>query len=142
MQGNNGSIDGDSAAAMRYTEARLAKISNLLLADLDKKTVLMAPNFDDSEVEPTVLPGYFPNILVNGSTGIAAGYATNMPPHNLGEIIDATIKIIKNENAKISTILEVIKGPDFPTGGVVQSKEGIYEAFTTGKGKVIISSKW
>lgn len=142
MQGNNGSIDGDSAAAMRYTEARLSKISNLLLEDLEKETVLMAPNFDDSETEPTVLPGYFPNILVNGSTGIAAGYATNMPPHNLGEIIDATIKIIKNENTRIDTILDIVKGPDFPTGGVIQNKEGIKDAFLTGKGKVIISSKW
>ncbi|MDQ0568061.1 DNA topoisomerase IV subunit A [Mycoplasma yeatsii] len=142
MQGNNGSIDGDSAAAMRYTEARLAKISNLLLEDLDKETVLMAPNFDDSETEPTVLPGYFPNILVNGATGIAAGYATNMPPHNLGEIIDATIKIIKNENTRLDTILDIVKGPDFPTGGVIQNKEGIKDAFLTGKGKVIISSKW
>ncbi|MBY7703623.1 hypothetical protein JIY74_25440 [Vibrio harveyi] len=141
MQGNNGSIDGDSAAAMRYTEARLSKISNLLLEDLEKETVLMAPNFDDSETEPTVLPGYFPNILVNGSTGIAAGYATNMPPHNLGEIIDATIKIIKNENTRIDTILDIVKGPDFPTGGVIQNKEGIKDAFLTGKGKVIISSK-
>lgn len=142
MQGNNGSIDGDSAAAMRYTEARLSKISNLLLEDLEKETVLMAPNFDDSETEPTVLPGYFPNILVNGSTGIAAGYATNMPPHNLGEIIDATIKIIKNENTRIDTILDIVKGPDFPTGGVIQNKEGIKDAFLTGKGKVVISSKW
>ncbi|ADR23894.1 DNA topoisomerase IV, A subunit [Mycoplasma leachii PG50] len=142
MQGNNGSIDGDSAAAMRYTEARLTKISNLLLEDLEKNTVVFAPNFDDSENEPTVLPSYFPNILVNGATGIAAGYATNMPPHNLSEIIDATINIIKNPNITIDQILKIVKGPDFPTGAVIQNKQGIREAFLTGKGKVIISSKW
>ncbi|ATQ35470.1 DNA topoisomerase IV subunit A [Mesoplasma entomophilum] len=142
MQGNNGSIDGDSAAAMRYTETRLAKISDLMLDDLNKNTVKFAPNFDDSEKEPTVLPSYFPNILVNGSTGIAAGYATNMPPHNLGEIIDATIKLIRTPNTRIDTILEIVKGPDFPTGGTVQGRNGIKDAFTTGKGKVIVNSKW
>ncbi|AME12756.1 DNA topoisomerase IV, A subunit [Mycoplasma mycoides subsp. mycoides] len=142
MQGNNGSIDGDSAAAMRYTEARLTKISNLLLEDLEKNTVIFSPNFDDSETEPTVLPSYFPNILVNGATGIAAGYATNMPPHNLSEIIDATINIIKNPNITIDQILKIVKGPDFPTGAIIQNKQGIREAFLTGKGKVIISSKW
>ncbi|WP_051636024.1 DNA topoisomerase IV subunit A [Mesoplasma photuris] len=142
MQGNNGSIDGDGAAAMRYTETRLAKISDILLDDLDKNTVMFAPNFDDSEKEPTVLPAYFPNILTNGSTGIAAGYATNMPPHNLGELIDATIRLIKTPNTRIDSILEIVKGPDFPTGGLVQGREGIKEAFTTGKGKVIINSKW
>ncbi|WFQ93491.1 DNA topoisomerase IV subunit A [Mycoplasma feriruminatoris] len=142
MQGNNGSIDGDSAAAMRYTEARLTKISNLLLEDLEKNTVVFSPNFDDSETEPTVLPSYFPNILVNGATGIAAGYATNMPPHNLNEIIDATISIIKNPNINIDQILKIVKGPDFPTGAIIQNKQGIREAFLTGKGKVIISSKW
>ncbi|ATZ17999.1 DNA topoisomerase IV subunit A [Mesoplasma melaleucae] len=142
MQGNNGSIDGDSAAAMRYTETRLAKISDLMLDDINKNTVKFAPNFDDSEKEPTVLPSYFPNILVNGSTGIAAGYATNMPPHNLGEIIDATIKLIRTPNIRIDTILEIVKGPDFPTGGIVQGRNGIKDAFMTGKGKVIVSSKW
>ncbi|AJK51495.1 DNA topoisomerase IV subunit A [Mycoplasma capricolum] len=142
MQGNNGSIDGDSAAAMRYTEARLTKISNLLLEDLEKDTVIFSPNFDDSETEPTVLPSYFPNILVNGATGIAAGYATNMLPHNLSEIIDATINIIKNPNITIDQILRIVKGPDFPTGAIIQNKQGIREAFLTGKGKVIISSKW
>ncbi|PPE05643.1 DNA topoisomerase IV subunit A [Mesoplasma corruscae] len=142
MQGNNGSIDGDSAAAMRYTETRLEKISDLLLDDLNKNTVAFAPNFDDSEKEPTVLPAYFPNILVNGSTGIAAGYATNMPPHNLGEIIDATVKLIRTPNTRIETILDVVKGPDFPTGGIVQGRNGIKDAFETGKGKVIINSKW
>ncbi|AUF83550.1 DNA topoisomerase IV subunit A [Mesoplasma syrphidae] len=142
MQGNNGSIDGDSAAAMRYTETRLAKISNLMLEDLEKNTVMFAPNFDDSEKEPTVLPSYFPNILTNGATGIAAGYATNMPPHNLGEIIDATIRLIKTPNTRLDSILEIVKGPDFPTGGVVQGREGVRDAFATGKGKVIINSKW
>ncbi|ATZ18727.1 DNA topoisomerase IV subunit A [Williamsoniiplasma somnilux] len=142
MQGNNGSIDGDGAAAMRYTETRLAKISEAMLADLDKQTVLFAPNFDDSEKEPTVLPSYFPNILVNGSTGIAAGYATNIPPHNLGEIIDATIAIINTPGTRLDTILSIVKGPDFPTGGIVQGMDGIREAFGTGKGKVIINSKW
>lgn len=142
MQGNNGSIDGDSAAAMRYTETRLARISDFLLDDLNKNTVAFAPNFDDSENEPTVLPAYFPNILVNGSTGIAAGYATNMPPHNLGEIIDATIKLIRTPNTRVDTILDIVKGPDFPTGGIVQGRNGIKDAFQTGKGKVIINSKW
>ncbi|AOG60562.1 DNA topoisomerase IV subunit A [Spiroplasma helicoides] len=141
MHGNNGSIDGDSAAAMRYTEARLSRITSLLLNDLQKNTVLFAPNFDDSEKEPTVLPGYFPNILVNGSTGIAAGYATNMPPHNLGEIIDATIETIKKPNINLSEIMKIVKGPDFPTGAIVMSKEGIQNAFETGKGRVILQSK-
>ncbi|AHI52855.1 DNA topoisomerase IV subunit A [Spiroplasma culicicola] len=141
MHGNNGSIDGDSAAAMRYTESRLSKITSLLLNDLQKDTVLYAPNFDDSEKEPTVLPGYFPNILINGATGIAAGYATNMPPHNINEIIDATIQIIKNPKSNLADILKIVKGPDFPTGAIVMSKEGIESAFETGKGRVIIQSK-
>lgn len=141
MHGNNGSIDGDGAAAMRYTESRLSKTASLLLNDLQKDTVLFAPNFDDSEKEPTVLPGYFPNILVNGATGIAAGYATNMPPHNINEIIDATIFLIKNKKAKITDIAKIIKGPDFPTGAIVMGKEGILNAFETGKGRIILQSK-
>jgi len=141
MQGNNGSMDGDSAAAMRYTEARLSKISNELLKDIDKKTVEWAPNFDDTEVEPTVLPAKFPNLLVNGSTGISAGYATNIPPHNLGEVIDATIKRIDSPNCKLETILEIVKGPDFPTGGIVEGKKGIIDALSTGRGKVIVRCK-
>ena len=141
IQGNNGSIDGDGAAAYRYTEARLAKISNELLNDLDKDTVKWAPNFDDRFLEPTVLPAKFPNLLVNGSSGIAAGYATNIPPHNLGEIIDATIKRIDSPNCRLDTILEIVKGPDFPTGGEVQGRDGIIDAFTTGRGKVIVKSK-
>ncbi|AGR41120.1 DNA topoisomerase IV subunit A [Spiroplasma taiwanense] len=141
MHGNNGSIDGDSAAAMRYTETRLSKIASTLLADLQKNTVLFAPNYDDSEKEPTVLPGYFPNILVNGATGIAAGYATNMPPHNIGEVIDATIATIKKPNIKLDEICKIIKGPDFPTGGILMGQEGIEFAFETGKGRVILQSK-
>ena len=141
IQGNNGSIDGDGAAAYRYTEARLAKISGELLGDLDKDTVKWAPNFDDRFLEPTVLPAKFPNLLVNGSNGISAGYATNIPPHNLGEIIDATIKRIDSPNCRLDTILEIVKGPDFPTGGIVEGKDGIIDAFTTGRGKVIVKSK-
>ena len=141
IQGNNGSIDGDSAAAYRYTEARLAKISCELLCDLDKDTVKWAPNFDDRFLEPTVLPAKFPNLLVNGTNGISAGYATNIPPHNLGEIIDATIKRIDSPNCRLDTILEIVKGPDFPTGGIVEGKEGIIDAFTTGRGKVVVKSK-
>ena len=141
MQGNNGSMDGDSAAAMRYTEARLSKISLELLKDIDKNTIVWAPNFDDSLKEPTVLPAKFPNLLVNGSTGISAGYATNIPPHNLGEVIDATIKRIDSPNCREETILDIIKGPDFPTGGIASGKEGIREALTTGRGKVVLRSK-
>ena len=141
MQGNNGSMDGDSAAAMRYTEARLSKISLELLKDIDKNTITWAPNFDDSLKEPTVLPAKFPNLLVNGSTGISAGYATNIPPHNLGEVIDATIKRIDSPNCHEDTILDIIKGPDFPTGGIVEGREGIREALLTGRGKVVIRSK-
>ena len=141
MQGNNGSMDGDSAAAMRYTEARLSKISLELLKDIDKNTITWAPNFDDSLKEPTVLPAKFPNLLVNGSTGISAGYATNIPPHNLGEVIDATIKRIDSPNCREDTILDIIKGPDFPTGGIVEGRDGIREALLTGRGKVVIRSK-
>lgn len=142
MKGNNGSMDGDSAAAYRYTEARLAKISNELLADLDKNTVKFAPNFDDRLLEPTVLPAKFPNLLVNGTMGISAGYATNIPPHNLGEVIDATIKRIDSPNCYLDTILEIVKGPDFPTGGIVCGIDGIRDAFKTGKGRVIVRSKY
>lgn len=141
MHGNNGSIDGDSPAAMRYTETRLSKNSEYLLADIDKKTVNFAPNFDDEELEPTVLPAKFPNILVNGATGISAGYATNIPPHNLSEVIDATIRLIDNPNMNIDDLLEIMHGPDFPTGGIVQGLKGIKEAFETGRGKVIVRSK-
>ena len=138
MHGNNGSIDGDSAAAMRYTEARLSKISGELLKDIDKDTVEMTWNFDDTLKEPVVLPAKFPNLLVNGANGISAGYATNIPTHNLGEVIDATIKRIDSPNSRLDTLLEIMKGPDFPTGGIVEGKQGIIDAFTTGRGKVII----
>ena len=141
IHGNNGSIDGDPAAAYRYTEARLAKISKELLGELDKDTVEWAPNFDDRFLEPTVLPAKFPNLLVNGTNGISAGYATNIPPHNLGEIIDATIKRIDSPNCRLDTILDIVKGPDFPTGGIVEGKQGIIDAFTNGRGKVIVRSK-
>ena len=141
MHGNNGSMDGDSPAAMRYTEARLSKISNELLKDLDRSTVEMAPNFDDTELEPTVLPAKFPNLLVNGSTGISAGYATNIPTHNLGEVIDATIKRIDSPNCRLDTIMEIIGGPDFPTGGIVCGIDGIRSAYTNGRGRVIIKSR-
>ena len=141
MHGNNGSIDGDSAAAMRYTEARLSKISSELLKDIDKDTVEMTWNFDDTLKEPVVLPAKYPNLLVNGASGISAGYATNIPTHNLGEVIDATIKRIDSPNCKLDTLLEIMKGPDFPTGGIAEGKNGIIDAFTTGRGKVIIKSK-
>ena len=141
MQGNNGSIDGDSAAASRYTEARLSKISNEMLRDIDKDTVVFAPNYDDTLLEPTVLPSRFPNLLVNGTTGISAGYATNIPPHNLGEVIDATIYRIDNPNSRLDTLLNYVKGPDFPTGGQAIGKTGIREAYETGRGKIIIRSK-
>lgn len=142
MKGNNGSMDGDGAAAYRYTEARLSKISNELLGDLDKNTVKWAPNFDDRLLEPTVLPAKFPNLLVNGTMGISAGYATNIPPHNLGEIIDATIKRIDSPNCYLDTILDIVKGPDFPTGGIACGIDGIREAFKTGKGRVIVRCKY
>lgn len=142
MHGNNGSMDGDGAAAYRYTEARLSKISSELLKDIDKNTVTWAPNFDDRYLEPTVLPAKFPNLLVNGAMGISAGYATNIPPHNLGEIIDATVKRIENPNCRLDTILDIVKGPDFPTGGIVEGAAGIREAFATGRGKVIVRSKY
>ena len=141
IHGNNGSMDGDSAAAYRYTEARLSKISSELLKDLEKDTVSWALNFDDRFLEPTVLPAKFPNLLVNGTNGISAGYATNIPPHNLGEVIDATIKRIESPNCRLDTILELLKGPDFPTGGIACGKQGIIDAFTTGRGKVIVKSK-
>ncbi len=141
MHGNNGSIDGDSPAAYRYTEARLSKISSEILKDIEKNTVSFAPNFDDSVLEPTVLPAKFPNLLVNGTTGISAGYATNIPPHNLSEVIDATIKRIDSPNCHVDTILDIVKGPDFPTGGIALGKDDIRKALTTGKGKVVVRSK-
>lgn len=141
MQGNNGSIDNDPAAAMRYTEARLSAIALELLKDIDKETIQMTLNFDDTEYEPTVVPAKFPNLLVNGATGISAGYATDIPPHNLGEVIDATIHRIQYPHCTLDKLMEFIKGPDFPTGAIVEGKEGIKTAFSKGKGKVIIRSK-
>ena len=141
MHGNNGSIDGDSPAAYRYTEARLSKISNEMIRDIDKNTVEFSPNFDDSTVEPTVLPTRFPALLVNGATGISAGYATNIPPHNLGEVIDATIYLIDHEDASLDELMQYVKGPDFPTGAIVEGINGIKDAYTKGKGKIIVTSK-
>ena len=141
MHGNNGSMDDDPAAAMRYTEARLSPIAMEMLRDIDKDTVEMSLNFDDSLLEPTVLPARFPNLLVNGAKGIAAGFATEIPPHNLGEVIDGVITRIKSPNCKFETILDAIPGPDFPTGGIVMGKQGIIDAYKTGKGKIMIRSK-
>ncbi len=142
MHGNNGSIDGDSPAAYRYTEARLSKISNEMLRDIDKNTVEFAPNFDDTTEEPTVLPARFPALLVYGAQGISAGYATNIPPHNLGEIIDATIHRIDNPNCGLDTLMKYVKGPDFPTGGIVEGLDGIKQAYETGRGKIIVRCKY
>jgi DNA gyrase subunit A len=135
-QGNFGSIDGDSAAAMRYTEARMGKISDEMLQDLDKETVLMNPNYDGSLEEPTVLPAKLPNLLINGSTGIAVGMATNMAPHNLGEVVDATLMLIDNPSSSIHDLMSVLKGPDFPTGGTILGMQGIREAYETGRGRI------
>ncbi len=141
MHGNNGSIDGDSAAAMRYTEARMSTSSEVLLKDIEKRTVDFIPNFDDEEYEPTVLPARYPNLLVNGATGIAAGYATDIPPHNLREIVKAVISRIDNPNMTTDDLLKIVKGPDFPTGAIVQGKDQIRQAFETGKGRVIMKSR-
>lgn len=142
MQGNNGSIDGDPAAAMRYTEARMSKYSELMLEDLNKHTVGFVPNFDDEELEPIVLPSKFPNILVNGASGISAGYATEIPPHNPGEVIDATIYRIGHPNCSTEELMQFVQGPDFPSGAIVQGIDGLKEAYETGRGKVIITSKY
>lgn len=141
MHGNNGSIDGDPPAAMRYTEARLSAISAELLKDIDKQTVDFIPNFDDTSKEPTVLPAMFPNLLVNGSTGISAGYATDIPPHHLEEVIDGVIMRMENPDCTVQDLMTVIKGPDFPTGGIIQGVEGIQKAYETGKGKIIVRGK-
>ena len=141
IHGNNGSIDGDGPAAHRYTETRLTKLALVTLKDIQRDAVEMTLNYSDEELEPTVLPAHFPNLLVNGSTGISAGYATNIPPHNLGEVIDATIHRIENPNCRLDTILNIVKGPDFPTGGVVEGKEGLLQAYTTGRGRVVVKAR-
>ena len=141
MHGNNGSMDGDPAAAMRYTEARLSEIAGYLLPDIDKKTVPFAWNFDDTEKEPTVLPAAFPNLLVNGATGISAGYATDIPPHNLGEVIDAVVYMIDHPSAKVDKLMEFLPGPDFPTGAIIQGKDEIKKAYETGKGRIVVRSR-
>lgn len=141
MHGNNGSMDGDGPAAMRYTESRLSKISNMLLQDIDKNTVKMVLNFDDTEYEPTVLPARFPNLLVNGSTGISSGYATEIPPHNLTEVIDATIHLLKHPDATLDDLMQYVKGPDFPTGAIVMGTKGIKEAYENGRGRIQVRSK-
>ncbi len=141
MHGNNGSIDGDPAAAMRYTEARMSKNSEMILEDINKRTVGFVPNFDDEELEPIVLPAKFPNLLVNGASGISAGYATEIPPHNPGECIDAVIYRMKNRKCTLEELLNIVKGPDFPTGGIMQGIDGLKQAYTTGRGKVIVKAK-
>ncbi|HFK9495345.1 TPA: DNA topoisomerase IV subunit A [Streptococcus agalactiae] len=141
MHGNNGSMDGDPAAAMRYTEARLSEIAGYLLQDIDKNTVPFAWNFDDTEKEPTVLPAAFPNLLVNGATGISAGYATDIPPHDLAEVIDAVVYMIDHPKAKLDKLMEFLPGPDFPTGAIIQGKDEIRKAYETGKGRVAVRSR-
>lgn len=140
IHGNKGSVDGDPAAAMRYTEAKLAEISGELLRDLNKNTVPFIDNFDDTEKEPSVLPAKFPNILVNGATGISAGYATDIPPHNLSEVIDATLKIIDKPSVTVEELMNFVKGPDFPTGGIIQGKNELKKAYTNGKGRIVVRS--
>ncbi|MDH5604031.1 MAG: DNA gyrase subunit A, partial [Cyclobacteriaceae bacterium] len=140
-QGNFGSVDGDSPAAMRYTEARLKRIAEELLTDINKDTVDFQPNFDDSLQEPTVLPGKFPNLLVNGSSGIAVGMATNMAPHNLSEVIDGTIAYIDNNDITLDELMQHIKAPDFPTGGIIYGYQGVRSAFETGRGRVVIRAR-
>src|SRR5699024_5487422 len=141
MHGNNGSIDGDSAAAMRYTEARLSAMAAEMLRDIEKETVDFMPNFDDSENEPSVLPARLPNLLINGSTGISAGYATDIPPHALHEVLDAVLLRMKKPTVSVDELMTVIQGPDFPTGGIIQGTDGIKKAYETGKGRCIIRAK-
>ncbi|CAC6849006.1 Topoisomerase IV subunit A [Staphylococcus aureus] len=141
MHGNNGSIDNDLPAAMRYTEAKLSLLAEELLRDINKETVSFIPNYDDTTLEPMVLPSRFPNLLVNGSTGISAGYATDIPPHNLAEVIQATLKYIDNPDITVNQLMKYIKGPDFPTGGIIQGIDGIKKAYESGKGRIIVRSK-
>lgn len=137
-QGNFGSMDGDPPAAYRYTEARMTKLSEEMLSDIDKETVDWRPNFDDSKQEPTVLPARLPNLLLNGQIGIAVGMATNIPPHNLSEVIDATIELIDNPSAELADLLKYVKGPDFPTGAIVYGKESLRQAYASGRGSVVV----
>jgi DNA gyrase subunit A len=141
-QGNFGSIDDDPPAAQRYTEARMAQIADELLQDIDKDTVDFIPNYDGRDQEPTVLPAKLPNLLLNGSQGIAVGMATNIPPHNLGELCDAITYLIENPNANVEELIELLPGPDFPTGGIILGRTGIHEAYTTGKGRIIVRAKY
>ena len=140
-QGNFGSVDGDGAAAMRYTEARMAKITQHLIGEIDKDTVDFMPNFDETLMQPTVLPARFPNLLVNGSSGIAVGMATNIPPHNLAEVINGAICLMDNPDVSLDDLMEHIKGPDFPTGGVILGRSGIREAYHTGRGRILVRAK-
>ncbi|HEX4366016.1 MAG TPA: DNA gyrase subunit A, partial [Rhodopila sp.] len=140
-QGNFGSVDGDNPAAMRYTEVRLAKAAALLLEDIDKDTVNFQPNYDESEREPLVLPAKFPNLLINGANGIAVGMATNIPPHNPGEIIDATLALIADPDIALDDLMKIVPGPDFPTGGIIIGRSGIRQAFETGRESIIIRAK-
>ena len=140
-QGNFGSVDGDPPAAMRYTEARLSRIAATLLEDIDKETVDFRPNYDESEVEPEVLPARVPNLLINGSEGIAVGMASKIPPHNLTEIVEACIALVQNPATPLSKIIEIVQGPDFPTGGLILGREGIYDYFTNGRGSVKVRAK-
>ena len=142
MQGNNGTIDDDPSAAMRYTEARLGKISEYLLKDFEKDTVQWAANFDDTAMEPTLLPARYPNLLVNGITGIAAGYATNIPPHNLNEVLDACVYRIQHPQCTLEELMGLVKGPDFPTGGIILGRSGIRQAYETGRGSIITRSRY
>ena len=137
-QGNFGSMDGDQPAAMRYTEVRMAKPAAYLLADIDKETVDFQPNYDGKDLEPTVLPARFPNMLVNGAGGIAVGMATNIPPHNLGEVIDATLALIENPDLTVAELMEFVPAPDFPTGALILGRSGARKAYHEGRGSVII----
>src|SRR5438874_12620571 len=140
-QGNFGSVDGDNAAAMRYTEIRLAKIAHEMIADIDKETVDFGPNYDGSEKEPLVLPSKLPNLLVNGSGGIAVGMATNIPPHNLNEVVDACQHLLRNPDATIDELMEIVPAPDFPTAGIIHGLEGVREGYRTGRGRVVIRAR-
>jgi DNA gyrase subunit A len=140
-QGNFGSVDGDAPAAMRYTEVRMARITQELLADIDKETVDFVPNYDESEREPSVLPTRIPNLLVNGSSGIAVGMATNIPPHNLGEVVDACLALLANPELTIADLIKLVPGPDFPTAGLIHGIQGVVSAYTTGRGRIYVRGR-